>query len=294
MQMKKVEQEKITALYERLSRDDDLAGESNFIVNQKKMLENYARENGFENYQHYTDDGWSGGNFERPDWKRLIADIEAGKVGCVIAKDMSRIGRDYLQTGFYTEVMFREKGVRFIAIANGVDSSVQGSNEFAPFLNIMNEWYLRDCSRKIQSTLKQKGLSGKHLTNNVIYGYKKDPDNPDHWIIDEEAAEVVRRIFRLVIEGNGTQQIAKILTEDKVLRPSCYLAQRGLGAYKNKPDNLHPYTWNCSTISSMLVKPEYMGYTVNFRRTKENYKDKKRKKICRKNGRFLKIRRSLL
>ncbi len=130
-------EEKITALYERLSRDDDLVGESNSIVNQKAMLENYARENGFENFEHYTDDGWSGDNFERPDWKRLIADIEAGKIGCIIAKDMSRIGRDYLQVGFYTEVMFREKGVRFIAIANGVDSAVQGSNEFAPFLNIM-------------------------------------------------------------------------------------------------------------------------------------------------------------
>ena len=144
MQLKKsLESQKITALYERLSRDDDLAGESNSIVNQKAMLEKYAKENGFENVKHYTDDGWSGGNFERPDWKRLIADIEAGKVACVIAKDMSRIGRDYLQVGFYTEVMFREKGIRFIAIENGVDSTVQGSNEFAPFLNIMkNTRYL--------------------------------------------------------------------------------------------------------------------------------------------------------
>lgn len=144
-------------MYERLFRDDDLVGESNSIVNQKEMLENYVRVNGFVNFEHYTDDGWSGGNFERPDWKRLIADIEAGKIGCVIAKDMSRIGRDYLQVGFYTEVMFREKGVRFIAIANNVDSAVQGSNEFAPFLNIMNEWYLRDSSCNIKSAYKQKG-----------------------------------------------------------------------------------------------------------------------------------------
>lgn len=174
-----VKENKITALYERLSRDDELAGDSNSIVNQKAMLESYARENGFENVEHYTDDGWSGGNFERPNWKRLIADIEAGKVACVIAKDMSRIGRDYLQVGFYTEVMFKDKGVRFIAIANGVDSNVQGSNEFAPFLNIMNEWYLRDCSREIKSTLKQKGNSGRRLTNNVIYGYKKDPEDKE-------------------------------------------------------------------------------------------------------------------
>lgn len=276
MQMKIKENEKITALYERLSRDDDLAGDSNSIVNQKAMLENYAKENGFENCRHYTDDGWSGGNFERPAWKMLIADIEAGKIGCVIAKDMSRIGRDYLQTGFYTEVMFREKGVRFIAVANGVDSTVQGSNEFAPFLNIMNEWYLRDCSRKIKSTLKQKGMSGKHLTSNVIYGYKKDPADKDHWLIDDEAAEVVRRIFRLTVEGYGPDQIAKLFTEEKIARPSYYLAQRGCGIFKNRPEIERPFSWAASTIRHILSHPEYLGHTVNFRSSQENYKDKQR------------------
>ena len=186
-------------------------------------------------------------------------------MGCVIAKDMSRIGRDYLQVGFYTEVMFREKGVRFIAIANNVDSDVQGSNEFAPFLNIMNEWYLRDASRKIKSVLKQKGLAGKHLTNNVIYGYKKDPADKGHWIIDEEAAAVVRRIFQLVIEGKGVQQIARMFMEEKIPRPSYYMAQRGLGTSKNKADAALAYVWNCQTISKIISQPEYMGHTINFR-----------------------------
>ena len=207
MSVKQTE-EKITALYERLSRDDELAGDSNSILNQKAYLENYAAQHGYTNIAHYTDDGWSGGNFERPDWKRMIADIEAGKVCRVIVKDMSRAGRDYLQTGFYTEVFFRQHGVHFIAIANGVDSEDQNSNEFAPFLNIMNEWYLRDQSRKVSAAYKIKGNSGKHTSTHAIYGYKKDPEDKDRWIIDEEAAAVVRRIFQLSIEGHGGYEIA--------------------------------------------------------------------------------------
>ena len=164
---------KITALYERLSRDDELAGDSNYIINQKAYLEGYARQQGYENLVHYTDDGYSGGNFDRPAWKRLIADIEADKVAHVLVKDMSRIGRDYLQTGYYTEVMFRQYHVHFVAIANSVDSDDQNSNEFAPFLNVMNEWYLRDLSRKQQAAFRTKGESGKPLTNIAIYGYKK-------------------------------------------------------------------------------------------------------------------------
>ena len=235
MNTKRLDTEKITALYERLSRDDEMsAGDSNSIIHQKQMLETYAAQHGFGNCAHYTDDGWSGGSFDRPDWKRLIADIEAGKVGCVIAKDMSRIGRDYLQTGFYTEVMFREKGVRFIAISNGIDSSVQSSGEFAPFLNVINEWYIRDCSRKVTAVLRAKGMSGKHTTNHAIYGYRKDPDDPGHWLIDEEAAAVVRRIFQLTIEGSGPHQIARILTEEKVERPAYYLGQRNQGTCQSR------------------------------------------------------------
>ena len=166
-------EEKITALYERLSRDDDLTGDSNSILNQKRYLESYAAQRGYTNIVHYTDDGWSGGNFDRPAWKRLVADIEAGKVAHLLCKDLSRIGRNYLQTGFYTEVFFRQHGVHFVAIANSVDSNDQNSNEFAPFLNIMNEWYLRDLSRKQKAAVRVKGESGKPTTNIAIYGYKK-------------------------------------------------------------------------------------------------------------------------
>lgn len=239
------------------------------------MLENYAKQNGFTNLVHYSDDGYSGGNFERPDWKRLIADVEAGKVGCVIAKDMSRIGRDYLQTGFYTEVLFREQGVRFIAISNGVDSSDKATSEFAPFLNIMNEWYLRDCSRKQVAAYKVRGNAGKPTTNHAIYGYVKDPEDKHHWLIDEEAASVVKRIFNLSVEGYGVGEIARILREDKVERPSFYMAKIGQGTQRNNVDKSQPYEWSGTTISNLLSKPEYMGHTVNFRSYKEYYKDKK-------------------
>lgn len=168
---------RITALYERLSRDDELAGDSNSIVNQKKMLEDYAKSNGYTDLVHFTDDGYSGGNFDRPGWKEMLRQIEDGSIGAVIVKDMSRVGRDYLQVGFYTEVFFREKGVHFVAISNGVDSAINTSSEFAPFLNIMNEWYLRDCSRKIKAVLQAKGRDGKPITNNPPYGYIKDPED---------------------------------------------------------------------------------------------------------------------
>ena len=264
---------RITALYERLSRDDDNSGESNSIINQKKMLENYAGDHGFVNIRHYTDDGWSGTNFDRPGWKKLLDDVEQGEVGVVLVKDMSRIGRNYLQVGFYTEVLFRERGVRFIAIANGVDSRQQETGEFAPFLNIMNEWYVRDTSRKIKNVLRTKGLEGKHLTTNAIYGYCKDPDDPSKWVIDEEAADVVRRIFRMALEGTGPSQIARRLTEEQVERPSYYLAKRGLGSCRGKCDMDRPFTWTSTSVIEMLRRPEYMGHTVNFRSTKESYKD---------------------
>ena len=265
---------KITALYERLSRDDDNAGDSNSIVNQKKYLESYAQQRGYTNCRHYTDDGWSGGNFERPAWKQLVADIEAGKVAHVIVKDMSRAGRDYLQTGFYTEVFFRQHGVHFVAIANSVDSDDQNSNEFAPFLNIMNEWYLRDLSRKQKTAIRVKGESGKPTTNCAIYGYKKDPENKYHWLIDEEAAAVVRRIFRLTIEGKGPYDIARILFEDKVETPAVYFGKQGKGIWKSKEEFSNPYNWSGYVVGQILSKPEYMGHTVNFRSHKQSYKDK--------------------
>ena len=275
MKPKKLGNGKITALYERLSRDDDLTGDSNSIINQKKMLEDYAKANGFTNCVHFTDDGWSGGSFDRPSWKRMIEGIGKGEIAAVLVKDLSRVGRDYLQVGFYTEVMFREKGVRFVAITNGVDSDKRESSEFAPFLNIMNEWYIRDCSRKITSVLRARGMSGKHTSNHCIYGYRKDPNNKDHWIIDEEAAEVVRRIYRMAIEGKGPYEIARILATEKVERPSYYLAQRGMGNHQSNYNAADPYTWRGGTVADILSKQEYMGHTVNFRTYKESYKDKR-------------------
>ena len=265
---------KITALYERLSRDDDLTGDSNSIINQKSYLEAYAAQQGYTDCVHYTDDGWSGGNFERPAWKKLIADIEAEKVGRVIVKDMSRAGRDYLRTGFYTEVFFRQHGVHFVAIANGVDSNDQNSSEFAPFLNIMNEWYLRDLSRKQKAAVRVKGEAGKPTTTGIIYGYRKDPNDKHKWLIDEEAAAVVRRIFRLTIEGFGPYEIARMLFDDKVEAPAVYFAKRGMGVWKNKTEFPSPYNWSGYIVGQILAKPEYMGDTVNFRSHKASYKDK--------------------
>lgn len=265
---------KITALYERLSRDDELNGDSNSVINQKIQLEEYAASHGFFNCQHYTDDGWSGGNFERPSWKRLIADIEAGKIGCVLAKDMSRIGRDYLQVGYFTEIVFRQNHVRFIAIGNGIDSEDPGTSEFAPFINIMSEWYLRDLSRKQRAAIKAKGESGKPTTNCAIYGYVKDPNDKYRWLIDEEAAAVVRRIFALTIEGHGPYDIARILFNDKVEAPAVYQARQGRGIWKSLDSFSNPYNWSGYMVGQILSRPEYMGHTVNFRSHKESYKDK--------------------
>lgn len=270
---------KITALYERLSKDDEQSGESNSITNQKRILEDYAKKNGYSLIAHYTDDGFSGANFDRPSWKKLIDDVKSGKIGTVIVKDMSRVGRDYLQVGFYTEVLFRESGVRFIAISNGVDSDKRESAEFAPFLNIMNEWYVRDTSRKIITVLKARGMSGNaHTSNRPPYGYMKDPMNKDHWIIDKEAAEVVKRIFSLCVAGNGPYEIARILHDEKIERPSYYLGRQGRGNNNVSYDTENPYMWRGATVRDILLKPEYIGHTVNFRTYKESYKDKKIKK----------------
>lgn len=268
---------KITALYERLSRDDELQGESNSITNQKHFLEDYARKNGFVNIRHFTDDGVSGTTFDREGFQSMIAEVEAGNVAVVIVKDMSRFGRDYLKVGFYTEVMFKEKGVRFIAINNGIDSSNQQDSDFTPFLNIMNEWYARDSSRKIQAIFKARMQEGKRVSPSVPYGYRRDPDDKQHLIIDPEPAAVVRRIFKLVLEGNGVNRIADILYADKILIPSAY-------AEKYYPENQHsksfhdPIRWTNQTIIHILEKREYMGHTVLGKTISESYKTKKRRK----------------
>ena len=194
----------ITALYERLSRDDDQQGDSNSILHQKAMLEKFARENHFRNIRHFTDDGYSGTNFNRPDWQRMIAMVDAGQISTVIVKDMSRIGRNYLEVGMYTDIKFPNSNVRFIAVNNGVDSANQQENDFTPFLNIINEFYVKDTSKKIRAVMKNKGESGEYLRTNPPYGYRKDPENPKkHWVIDDEAAQIVRRIFSLCMEGYG-------------------------------------------------------------------------------------------
>ena len=273
--MKQSNTNKIAALYSRLSRDDEMQGESNSITNQKKILEDYALKNGFGRYVHFSDDGVSGTTFERKGFQSMIAEIEAGTIGAVIVKDMSRLGRDYLQVGFYTEVFFRQKGVRFIAVSNNIDSDDGASGEFAPFLNIMAEWYARDTSRKVKAVYQSKGKSGKRVTNSCIYGYLKDPEDKNKWMVDPIAAEVIRRIFALTVEGKGPFQIAKILEADNVETPGVYLGKMGLGTQRNRVAK-HPCRWAGSQISAMLAKPEYLGHTVNFRSTKPSYKDKDR------------------
>ena len=261
---------KITPLYERLSHDDELNGESNSISNQKSMLEDYARRNGFPNPTHFTDDGISGTRFDRPGFNAMMEEVEAGRVEAIIIKDMSRLGRDYLKVGQIMEIL-RIKGVRLIAINDGVDS-INGDDDFTPFRNIMNEYYARDTSKKIKSVFKAKGMSGKHLTGTVIYGYLWD-EKREHWLVDEEAAAVVRQIFRLTMEGFGPYQISQLLKEQKVEIPSVHLARYGEGVNKNKTFK-DIYGWGSSTIVNILKKREYLGHTINFK-TRKHFKDKK-------------------
>ena len=267
--------EKITALYERLSRDDfgkddDQQRESNSISNQKAMLEEFAARQGFTNIVHFTDDGISGTCFDRPGFLAMMKEVEAGNVEYLCIKDMSRMGRDYLKVGQIMEIL-RQRGVRLIAINDGVDSA-RGDDDFTPFRNIMNEYYARDTSRKIRSTFQSKGKSGKHLTGTVIYGYLWN-EARDQWLVDPEAAEVVKRIFSMTIDGYGPYQIASKLKEEKILIPSAYLARHGEGVNKNKTFK-DVYGWGSSTICNILEKREYLGHTINFK-TRKHFKDKK-------------------
>ena len=262
--------EKITPLYERLSRDDELQGESNSISNQKQMLEDFARRNGLPNPTHFTDDGISGTRFDRPGFLAMMEEVEAGRVEAIVIKDMSRLGRDYLKVGQVMEIL-RQHGVRLIAINDGVDS-LKGDDDFTPFRNIMNEFYARDTSRKIRSVFKSKGMSGKHLTGTVIYGYLWD-EKREHWLVDEEAAEVVRCIFSLTLEGYGPYQIACKLSADRIEIPVVHLARFNEGVNRSKPVK-DPYGWGSSTIVNILKKREYLGHTINFK-TRKHFKDKK-------------------
>ena len=271
--------EKITALYERLSRDDELQGESNSIINQKKILEEYAKKNHLENIIHFIDDGISGTQFDRPGFMAMMNGVNQGNIGCIIVKDMSRLGRDYLKVGQCMEIL-RQKGVRLIAINDNVDSFYR-EDDFTPFRNIMNEWYARDTSRKIQSTFRSKGESGKHTASTPPYGYIKDEKDKNKWIVDEKAAEVVRRIFNMTMQGNGPYRIAKILESEKVDIPAYHQQKLGYGLYQSKNFE-HPYRWCSSTIASILKKQEYLGHTVNFK-TRKHFKDKKSKYVSEDN-----------
>ena len=262
-------QEEITALYCRLSQDDKQEGDSNSIINQKKILKKYALDRGYTNIQFYIDDGVSGTTFNRAGFQSMIADVETGKVKRVIVKDMSRLGRDYLQVGMYTEIFFPEHDVHFIAVNDGVDSN-QEDNEFTPFRNIINEWYAKDTSKKIRAVKRSKGMAGEHIGSHPPYGYMKNPENKKEWLIDEEAAEVVREIFWLCVGGYGPTRIAHILTERKILCPTYYALEKG-----GKPRTALPadkYTWNGPVVAKILDRMDYLGHTVNFKTHVKSYK----------------------
>ena len=265
--LRQTTQQLITALYPRLSHEDELQGESNSISNQKRILETYAKQNGFSNLRWYTDDGYSGANFQRPGFQAMLADIEAGKVGTVIVKDMSRLGRNYLQVGMYTEMIFPQKGVRFIAINDGVDSA-QGENDFAPLRNIFNEWLVRDTSKKIKAVKRSKGMSGKPITSKPVYGYLMDED--ENFIIDEEAAPVVRQIYSLYLAGNGPTKIARMLTEQQIPTPGTLEYRRTGSTRRYHPG--YECKWATNTVVHLLENREYTGCLVNFKTEKPSYK----------------------
>lgn len=264
----------ITALYCRLSQDDGNVGDSDSIINQKKILAEYEERNGYTPYQFYIDDGFSGTNFERPQFKQMIEDAKKGTVKRIICKDLSRFGRDYIKVGLYTEFIFPDKDIHFIAVNDDVDSNVQKDNDLAPFKNLFNEWYARDTSKKIKAVKKAKGLAGEHMSCVAPYGYRKNPDNPKEWLIDEESAEVVREIFRLCVDGYGPRRIANILTERKILIPSAYALEKGYAVRNNIPKN--PCQWSSTVVVDVLERMDYLGHTVNFKTHRKSYKQKKK------------------
>ena len=266
--------EQWTALYCRLSNDDDYEGESNSITNQKMLLKKYADENRFQNVRYYVDDGFSGTNFDRPDFKRMLADIDDGLISTVIVKDMSRFGRDHILVGYYTKYYLPDADVRFIAVYDQVDSEVNPDDDITPFKNILNEMYAKDCSKKVKAVLRSKGNNGKHLTVRPPFGYRKDPKNKEKWIVDEEAAATVKEVFNLCVKGYGPSQIARILSENNVETPAVYLTRKHLPcAIKLKAGC---ELWCDSSVSRILDNMEYLGHTVNFKYYKKSYKSRKK------------------
>ena len=274
--MAKKEELKITALYERLSRDDEQSGESNSILNQKKYLEEYARQKGMRNIRHFCDDGYSGINFNRPGFAALLEEIEAGRVENLLVKDLSRLGRNYLQVGYYTEILFPKKGVRFIAVNNNVDSANPTDNDFTPFLNIMNEYYAKDTSNKIKAVFKSRMKDGLRCSGSIPYGYKRTNGDKQTLVVDEPAAEIVRKIFRLASQGVGVTAIAEMLTEEKVLIPSAYAAKYSPENCRHKAP-IDPCRWSATTVGYILDRQEYLGHTVLGKSICENFKTKQRR-----------------
>lgn len=268
---KKQENIGITALYCRLSRDDGAEGDSNSVANQKRMLTKYAKENGFGNTRFYVDDGYTDTNFNRLGFQQMLEGIEMGYVSTVIVKDMSRLGRDYLQVGYYTDTYFSDRNIRFIAVNDCVDSN-DGENELAPFRNVMNEMYARDISCKVRSSHRLRGNAGEPLSQ-PPYGYMKSPENKKKWIVDAEAAQVVQDIFRMCLEGKGNETIARILQEQKVLIPMAYWQSKGLprGGKKTQPN---PYKWGKTTVAKILAQQEYCGDVINFKTYSKSFKNK--------------------
>ena len=274
--MAKKEEVKITALYERLSRDDEQVGESNSILNQKKYLEDYARQHNLRNIRHFSDDGFSGTNFNRPSFTALLEEIEAGRVATLVVKDLSRFGRNYLQVGYYTEILLPKKGVRFIAINNGVDSANPTDNDFTPFLNIMNEYYAKDTSNKIKAVFKSRMKNGQRCSGSIPYGYRRDKDDKQQLLVDEPAAENVRKIFSLASQGTGITAIAEKMTEERILIPSAYAARYFPENCRTK-DCADPYRWSATTVGYILDRQEYLGHTVLGKSISENFKTKQRR-----------------
>ena len=272
--MSQSNQGKITALYCRLSQDDGLDGESNSIQNQKRILEQYAIDHRFPNIQFYVDDGYSGASFNRPDFQRMMSDMEDGKIGIIITKDLSRLGRNQLHTGLYIEERFPQFGVRYIAINDNVDTENAESNDLMPFKNLFNEWFVRDTSRKIRAVLKAKAERGERLGTRAPYGYRKDPGTKK-LIVDDEAAAIVRRIFAMCASGSGPSQIARILKKEQILTPTMYAYTR-FGITHTCLDTAHPYNWSDSAIANLLENEIYLGNTVNMKHSSRSYKDKRR------------------
>ena len=266
--------EKITALYCRLSQEDENKGDSNSIQNQRAILEKYAKDNGFENIQIFVDDGYSGVSFNRPDFQRLLEMMEQGKVATLITKDLSRLGRNYIEVGNYTEMLFPRWNVRYIAVNDNYDSLYSEGNEFVPFKNLFNEWFARDTSKKIRAVVKAKAERGERVSTQIPYGYKKDPDVKGHLLIDEETAPIVRRIFELCAQGMGPTNIGNVLSKDMVFKPTFYRYHRQ-GVYGTITDTDKPYGWTSETVSDILRNEVYLGHTINCRTRVISYKDKR-------------------